>query len=226
MGIDAGIAKRSKAHQRYHTTDGTPVPGVTTIIGNIAKPSLIPWANRLGLDGIDSVEYVRKTARIGTLAHEMIQEHLGGEMVEKEQYSEEEVDRAENSFRAFLEWENRLGMPLSTIFTEKQLVSDIEMFGGSVDWYGMIGGERWLIDIKTSDVIYPEHIYQVSAYARLLLTHDYPVDGVRILRVDRSETESYEDRVVGDGELALGWEVFVHARRMYEAIRKYQKRSE
>ena len=226
MSIDAGIAKRSRAHQRYKTTDGTIVPGVTTIVGKIAKSALIPWANKLGLDGVNSTEYTRLTARIGTLAHEMIQEHLGWGKVEKEQYTAEEVDKAENSFLAFLEWENRLGMPLSTIFCERKLVSDVEMFGGAVDWYGKIGEELWLIDLKTSGEIYPEHVYQVAAYARLLITHDYPVDGVRILRVDRSESESYEDRVVDRNELQLAWEVFVCAKHMYEAIRRYERRSE
>jgi len=71
---DQKIRKRAKAHQRYRTSDGTIVPGVTTVIGILNKPALVKWANDLGLRGIDSASYVDETARIGTLAHEMVQE--------------------------------------------------------------------------------------------------------------------------------------------------------
>ena len=41
-----------KAHTRYELKDGTYVPGTTTITGLENKPFLVPWANRLGLEGI------------------------------------------------------------------------------------------------------------------------------------------------------------------------------
>ena len=44
---------KTAAHIRYKTTDGTIVPGVTTILGILNKPALVRWANQLGLRGID-----------------------------------------------------------------------------------------------------------------------------------------------------------------------------
>ena len=41
-----------RAHQRYKIEDGTIVPGVTTVVGILNKPALVPWANKLGLEGI------------------------------------------------------------------------------------------------------------------------------------------------------------------------------
>ena len=64
--------KRAKAHQRYYTSDRKPCVGVTTVLNVMAKPALVPWANKLGLAGIDSSKYVDSLARIGSLIHYLI----------------------------------------------------------------------------------------------------------------------------------------------------------
>ena len=58
MVIEKTIAKRAKAHTAYKTAGGQRVPGVTTVLGVINKPALVPWANQLGLQGINSSTYV------------------------------------------------------------------------------------------------------------------------------------------------------------------------
>ena len=70
---------RSKVHTVYKTGDSIRVPSVTTILGVLSKPALIPWANRLGLQGIDSSKYVDRLATIGTLAHYWIESYINGE---------------------------------------------------------------------------------------------------------------------------------------------------
>src|SRR5687768_11080950 len=57
----------SKRHTQYLTADGTLVPGVTTITGQMDKPALAFAANRLGLQGIDSGVHWKGLAAIGTL---------------------------------------------------------------------------------------------------------------------------------------------------------------
>ena len=47
MVIEQIAAKRSKTHQRYYDKAGTMLPGVTTILGVLNKPALVPWANKL-----------------------------------------------------------------------------------------------------------------------------------------------------------------------------------
>ena len=95
---------RSKVHTVYKTGDSIRVPSVTTILGVLSKPALIPWANRLGLQGIDSSKYVDRLATIGTLAHYWIESYLNGEEPNLDQYSPEEKDLASNSVLKFLEW--------------------------------------------------------------------------------------------------------------------------
>ena len=217
------IASRAKAHQRYRLGDGAQVPGVTTVLGIINKPQLVKWANNLGLQGIDSTKYVDETARVGTLAHEMIQEYLGGPGWDREAYDAQKVDLAENAVLSFFEWERQTGSRMRTHAIELQMVSEKHRYGGTIDWYGDIGGQMWLVDIKTSKGLYPEHEYQVAAYRWLLQENGYPVDGVRLLRVGRTEDEGFDDHVIPERKLRGGWEVFLSALSLYRAKQTYEK---
>lgn len=219
--------KGTKAHQRYVLSDGTRVPGVTTVLGLLNKPALVKWANNLGLQGIDSSKYVDETAKIGTLAHEMIQNYLGGPIPDFSMYSPEQIDRAENAVLSFYEWERQTGFHMKTSLIEQQMVSETLKFGGTIDWYGFIGNERWLIDIKTSKAVYDEHRIQVSAYWGMMVENGYPLEGARILRVGRTEDEGFDDIVLGSGELDLGYQFFGKLMDVYytkKELEKYQRR--
>ena len=223
--LEKAAAKASKAHIRYKDKGGNIVPGVTTILNAvIAKPALVKWANQLGLQGYDSSAYVDETAKIGTLAHEMIQEHLGGNKVEYGAYTKDQINAAENSLLSYYEWERRQNSgKIETIHIELPLVSEIHKFGGTIDWYGKIGDDYWLIDIKTAKGLYPEHEMQVSAYFSMLIESGYKVNGVRLLRVGRSEDEGFDDHVLSDVRLSQGWEVFKCALDLYRAKQKFEK---
>ena len=190
------IKKSSKAHVRYRTTDGRIVPGATTITGLLNKPFLITWANRLGLEGIDSSKYTDEAAAIGTLAHAMIEADLQGANIDWTIYSQQQRDLAENALISFYEWKGR--HKIEPIFCEKQLVSDTMLFGGTVDCYCILDGVPTLLDFKTSKSIYDEMFCQLAAYAELLRENGYEVQQVRILRVGRDETEEFVERSVPD----------------------------
>lgn len=217
------IGARAKAHTRYYLADGTHVPGVTTVLGIINKPQLVKWANSLGLEGIDSTKYVDETAAIGTLAHEMIQEELGGPAWDRRRYNAGQVDLAENALISYFEWRRRTGVDMETLFIEKPLVSEAMRCGGTIDWYGHIDGKPWLVDIKTCKRLYEEHVYQVAAYAEMLREVGLEVSGVRLLRVGRTEDEGFDDHVIDTPELAAGLEVFRAARALFEADKAYKK---
>ena len=222
MKLEVAPAKRAKVHTVYRLADGTKVPGVTTVLGIINKPALIRWANNLGLQGIDSTTYVDATARIGTLAHEMIQEYLGGPEWDRSAFTREEIDTAENAVLSFYEWERQTGHKMETVAIEMPVVSETFGYGGTVDWLGYIDGKLWLVDIKTSKGLFPEHEYQVSAYDRALFELGYEVAGVRLLRVGRSEDEGFDDHVLSNVQLNAGWKVFTSALDLYKNIKKYE----
>lgn len=186
----------SKAHVVYKTSAGKRVPGATTITGLLNKPYLIKWANNLGLEGIDSSKYTDEAAAVGTLAHQMVQDHLQKHKTDLSLYSPLQVSLAENSFLSYLHWEE--GHEIEPIICEVPLVSDEMEYGGTVDCYCKLDGVPTIVDFKTGKAIYDEYFVQVSAYRNLLVEHGYPVEQIKILRIGRDETEGFEERTVTD----------------------------
>ena len=145
-----------KAHIRYKNKNGDIIPGVSTIANMLDKPALAPWANKLGLKGIDSNAYSREMGAIGTLAHSMIMAELKNEKFDTSDYSKEQIDKAENSFLSWLEW--RKGKELSLFLIETPLISEQYQFGGTPDFLGLIDNTVVLGDYKTGGIwrgIYP-----------------------------------------------------------------------
>ncbi len=183
---------RQKAHTRYKNAKGKGVPGTTTVLGKLAKPALVPWANKLGLQGIDCRSYVDDKAAIGTLAHAMVIDGLAGKKTDTDEYSKEQIDQAENSLLSFYEWEK--ANKITPVQMEVPLVSEEYQFGGTPDIYCMVDDKPVLIDIKTSKAIYTEMSYQLAAYVILLRENGMPVTDARILRIGRNEDEGFEVR--------------------------------
>jgi hypothetical protein len=223
LTIEKGAEKKGKAHQSYWV-NGKRVPSVTTVLSVINKSGLVKWANDLGLQGIVSTAYVDALANIGTLAHEMIQEYLGGTKWDRSAYTPTEIDTAENSVLSFFEWERRTGRKMETQAIELKLESPSMMYGGTIDWYGRIGSGSWLIDIKTSKGLFPEHFYQVAAYHRLLVENGFAVDGVRLLRVGRGEDEEFDDHALSGEALTSAFEGFEAALKLYRIKQEFEKR--
>ena len=184
----------SKAHTVYELADGTRVPGATTITGLLNKPHLVRWANKLGLEGIDSSKYTDEAAAVGTLAHALVQAHLQGETLDTSMFSPAQVDLAENAVLSYLEWESR--HKIEPIMLEKPMVSEKLRYGGTLDCYCMLDGIPTLIDFKTGKAIYDEYFVQTAAYKELLLELKLPVERVQILRIGRDETEGFEERAI------------------------------
>jgi hypothetical protein len=203
----------TRAHTRYTLKDGTQVPGATTVLGLLNKPQLILWANRLGLQGIDSTKYRDKAAEIGTCAHLMVQNHLSGEKPDYSLFSPDTISQAENALLSFFEWEK--SHEIRPILLEQPLISEVHKFGGTIDCLAEINGGLWLLDFKTGKAVYDEMGIQLAAYRQLLLEHGHVVQGCRILRIGRDETEGFEDRVFRPDFLDTQWQIFYHLLQVY-----------
>ncbi len=195
MARDA-LKTKSRAHTIYKTSAGIRVPGTTTITGLLNKPFLITWANRLGLEGIDSTKYRDEAAEVGTIAHKMIECYFTGEEFDREKYSKENIDLAENALLSFYEWVGQHNIRM--IGSELQLVSDTHKYGGTLDCICELDGELTLLDFKTGKAVYDDYFVQLAAYRELAKEHGYDVKKCRILRVGRDETEGFEERTVTD----------------------------
>jgi len=205
------VTRKSKAHIRYELSDGTKVPGVTTVLGVLNKPALVIWANRLGLQGIDSSKYRDGMADIGTLAHQMIVDYFKGEETDTNEYSKSQIDAAENCLLSFWEWEK--GHKIEVILAEIPLVSREHGYGGTIDCFCKLDGQPTLLDFKTGKAIYPEFFYQLAAYEQLLAEAGHSFEASRILRIGRDNDEGFEERSVG--KLDKQFELFKHCLAIY-----------
>lgn len=215
MQLENVAAKRSKSHQKY-MVNGVLVPGVTTVLGVLAKPALVPWANNLGLQGIKVGNYVDVLALVGTTGHDMICCHLENRKFDPGDLSPDLIDKAENCFLSYLTWEKQ--HKVEPILCEAQLVSSTHRFGGTIDFYGKIDGVLTLKDFKTGKAIYDEMLYQVAAYKQLIMEAGHQVDAVGILQIGRDETEGFSERVISD--CSKEWEIFLHALSIYNLRKK------
>jgi len=209
--------KKAKAHVRYKDKKGSIVPGVTTICGILNKPALVRWANNLGLQGIDSSKYVSELADIGTLAHYMIQCHLQKTKPDPSDYSANQIDKAENAFLKYLEWEKH--QDLQVIFCEEMLIHEELGYGGTVDLYCILNGKKTLVDFKTSKGIFPEHFLQVAGgYKPLLSANGLLVEDCKILKIGRDESEGFDCHSIPNQREYK--RMFAHCLLMYKLKKK------
>lgn len=213
------FGKKVMAHQRYYS-DGKQVPGVTTVLSVLAKPALIPWANRMGLQGIDTSKYTDEAASIGTLAHALIEADLKGEEPDVSDFSPKQLERAQYGVQAFREWRAKHNFKPSLV--EEELVSDVYKYGGTIDCVATFDRVLTLVDLKTSSGIWPEHRYQLGAYWRLLLEHGYDIQAARILRIGRTEGEGMEEHTITGRQVLHGWQVFEACLRIW-TLKKAEK---
>ena len=206
---------KHQGHIVYRNTEGKQVPGVTTICGQLAKPFLAPAANKLGLSGINSTDYWKSLADIGSLAHEMILAHIRGEELNTDDYTKKEIDLANSCFQSYLNWESK--HTIEPMLSERPLVSHTYQFGGTLDCFCKLDGVDTLLDWKTGG-IYKEAVIQVSAYQQLLLEKGYLARHAIIVGIPRSPDESYKEITVTEFE--LGWEIFYHLLKLYQLIKR------
>jgi len=188
------VSRHSRQHQQYFNAKHVRLPGVTTLVGLIEKPLLAPAANRLGLQGIDSVKHWAELAIIGRCVHEMIFCNLANFKPDLNDYTARQISQAENAFSKFREWKSH--HTIEPILLEEPLVSEKYQFGGTMDIYGKVD-RRYLelIDAKSGSGIWPDMWLQMAGYHLLLEENGFRVDRRRILNIGRDETEDFAEEV-------------------------------
>lgn len=205
-----------RAHTRYKNREGVTLPSVTTVLGILNKPALIVWANRLGLQGIDSTKYRDEMGVIGGLAHALISSDLKGEKLLLSGYSQDQIDKANNCMKSYFKWREKKN--LNPYVIETPLVSEEFQFGGTTDFYGTIDGENTILDYKTGGV-YKEAYIQTCAYRQLLIENGHPLPSkITILGIPRTDDEKFQEITYTD--FTTGWETFKHLLLAYNYLKE------
>lgn len=194
-------------------------PSVTSLLQVIGKPALMAWAKKMTCDWIyDNWESAKKletmeevgeflkeakradikvrdkAANVGTLAHGEIERYL------RKQITLDQANPAvQHILQRFIEWEVETGFVMEQ--AERMVYSHEYQYAGTLDISGIMtkrGNVRAIVDIKTSNGIYPEAFLQVAAYAQAVAEMDgKPVDEGWIVRLDKTGAE-FETKQVPD----------------------------
>lgn len=224
--------ERNAPHQTYHLSDGTKVPGGSTIckIGDDAG-ALIHWAWNLGREGKDYRKERDKAADIGTIAHFLIECFLNSQVADLSDYGQEDIDKALLCYNKFIDWWDE--QSLEKVATEIQLVNQKHKYGGTIDLIARNQkGEHILIDFKTSKRISDAYWRQCAGYAQLWnsnqLVEEYEAMGEpcscktnqikshAIVRIGKEEEGDFE--VVWREDLSKEWFVFQKQVDLYWAM--------
>jgi hypothetical protein len=207
----------------YKLTDGTRVPGVTTIISTSLgwnREALMWWAHQEGLAGRDYRESRKDAADAGTLAHAMVDTHIHGAVVVSPiGFDQDTVRLARLSFDAFREWFD--GSRIELVETEMHLVSPEYRFGGTPDAVGRIKGHLSLLDWKTSKGIYAEYLIQLAAYEHLWNANrdEQITGGIHTCRFDKT-TGGFSHHWWPSEALRPAWRAFLALRDLYDLQRE------
>lgn len=189
--LDNGKVERVMSHMFYgkelvfkesshrYFWGGEPVRSVTTILGVLAKPMLIPWAANMAVEYIRQnclkdecfivseadLDLARKAhtkkktdaADAGSAVHEYAESVLNGTTPQKP--ATPEVAAGVRAFESFMK-EHKLE-PLAV---ERRIFSKNHMYAGTTDFYGFVDGEAAILDFKTSSGIYDEFWLQTAGY--------------------------------------------------------------
>lgn len=205
------------------------VPSVTTINNRFQESEgLKQWAFQQGKAGKSHLyEEAQDAAEVGTVVHAMVEEDVRkgdvAAVLENSGLTDEQVIKANSAFNAYRAWSRNFGVKI--IAQEVPLVCEEYMYGGTPDAIGFVGNELCLLDWKTSNSIYTNHLVQLAAYRHLWEVNnpDQPITGGFHLLRFAKEHGDFAHHYFPD--LAEGWEQFKLFRQAYEIDKSLKKRA-
>lgn len=214
---------------KYREINGKKYPRVTTILGIIAKPELYGWYAK---HGQNAAEIVRVSAQRGSDVHHAIEALQSGHAWDDVINTlDKEPQKYLLGYKKFQEeWnysrdpdaQNIAHYKQTKKFNEKLVWSETNGYCGEVDEFGILKHKKngiiydnVLIDYKTSSGIYFEHKLQVAAYRRALIEMGNECHTAGVLRC--TNTGNYELKIFGEDQLDDYFEVFLSAKKIWEA---------
>lgn len=184
----------------YRTESGAFVPSVTTILEAYPKTAeYYTWLKKMG----DDADTVRDDAgKRGSTVHVLTERYDAGEEINL-------LDK--NGFVAYTtqEWamlhryaEFIERFKPEALMSEMNIVSATLGYAGTLDRVMIVNEKTYLVDIKTSNAIYPSYWLQLAAYEQLIIeAQGYNIiEGVAILWLNsKTRTNGVKGAIQGPG---------------------------
>ena len=245
----AVVRQVNKGNSRHYEVDGVPelrdvkLSSVTTILGVINKPALVPWAKKVSLEKVRSIMYdaidlggglvaqtktqvdamleqsskmpddiLSAAGDIGTRVHSAIEALIADPKADVHVIGGDVAQAVEN----FLSWQKQSGLDIT--LSEKLVYSLEHRYAGTMD-AGAYRGNRFVaLDWKSSNGLYPEAAYQVSAYAKAWeeMTGE-KAEEAWVVRVGKNKAE-FEAKQIKDIDACFA--TFLAAKDLYNGMKE------
>jgi hypothetical protein len=117
----------------------------------------------------------QKAADIGTKVHELVEGHVNGQITgEPFNFSPDQPKQVLNGFQSYLNWERTHN--ITYLGSELLVYSREHHYAGQADIVAVVDGEVSLIDIKTSNFLYPVYHLQTAGY---VMAYNEEAEGTR-----------------------------------------------
>jgi len=205
---------------RYYYLNGKFCPSVSTILEAYPKgPEFYKWLKETG----EESDKIRDAAGVkGSNVHKMTEHYDEGlevsllDMSGYQQWSFQEW----SLLSRYVEFRNATSPTLKIHAREMQLV-DMELLeAGTLDMYCEIDGKHLILDIKTSNSIYPSYWLQLAAYRRLFeRSSGQKIDGVGIIWLNAKTRGQSVGKIQGRGWQLLMREDSTNDLKLFEATK-------
>jgi ATP-dependent exoDNAse (exonuclease V) beta subunit len=171
--VDERWYMRETTEKKTGLPQHTFVPSVTWITGHYPKGlAFYKW---LAQKGWDEAEAIKQAAGDrGSKVHYAITDLLAGKEITMEsKYLNHSIEKEEElnleEYEALMSFADWFKETKPNIISNEIVVwNDEHGYAGTVDLVAEIADEKWIIDFKTSQYVWPEHELQVSAYKHAL----------------------------------------------------------
>lgn len=203
---------RTIGKHRFYPYKEKWLPSVTTII-DVAYPKspfLLEWQLQKGKEEAERI--VNEAAESGTKVHEACEQLIKGFGVISEGLSDKEA----KCVQGFVKWCEKAN-PVFIATEHKVYCDEKNGYAGTVDIIAEVGGVPYIIDIKTSNSIYPSHEVQVAAYAYAysnFMTKNDSIKGA-ILHVNSKAKQGFSFKEV---DIAKSLKIFNITRELFHEM--------
>lgn len=182
---DGAVSLNFDEAKHAYRVNGKWIPSVTTALGTIAKPALVPWAAKMAAElvanelkpgvALDEVA-IRELAERAKNAHRDRARQAAGIGTDVHTWAER-FARGENppmpinpqirsGVDAFISWTKQ--HDFRPVYLERKVFSRRHEYAGTVDAVAYIDGVAAVADWKTSSGIWDEYRLQLAAYQQAL----------------------------------------------------------
>ena len=239
------ITRVDRHGARYYQVEGQSdlYPSVTSILGVISKPKLIPWARNVATDKFRDtlLDHLQVEGPLWAVNEETIDEWAQEARRRPDAVRDEAADygtrahilidqilrgegptippEMEQVVNAFLDWEQQSGLTIQ--LSEQMVYSTTLKYAGTMDALAYnTDGEFVALDWKTGKALYIEAALQVAAYAFAL--QDMTGQEVKEAWVVRFGKGTPEFEVRKVEHLSLAFNIFLDAKHLKEGLHQEQ----